>query len=182
MHVGARQTKEKESPLAIRLVQGISRGARMDVVVQKSAELGVHRITPVLTDYSVVKLEPEKAASRREHWLRICQSACEQCGRNTLPLIDLPRPLEDWLRDSRGAGTTRIVLNPGVGESVSKLPRPNGAVSLLIGPEGGLSDRERTICEQEGFTSVSLGPRILRTETAALAALAVLQAFWGDLK
>ena len=154
----------------------------MDIVVQKSTELGVRRITPVITEYSVVKLDPEKAAKRCKHWLKVAQSACEQCGRNTLPVIDLPQGLDSWLGSLKEKDATRIMLDPGSGESIAILPPAVDAVTLLVGPEGGLSDAERQQCEDSGVTAISLGPRILRTETAALAGIAVLQAYWGDMK
>ncbi len=179
--IGHRRANEIESPLAVELVQGLSRGGRMDVVIQKSTELGVRRIRPVITEYSVVKLDPDKALKRREHWLKVSQSACEQCGRNTVPEIDVPQTLASWLGSLGEDGTTRIMLQPGRGESIATLPAPDGVVILLVGPEGGLSDVERQQCEDSGFEAVSLGPRILRTETAALAGIAVLQAHWGDL-
>ena len=179
--IGHRRANEIESPLAVELVQGLSRGGRMDVVIQKSTELGVRRIRPVITEYSVVKLDPDKALKRREHWLKVSQSACEQCGRNTVPEIDVPQTLASWLGSLGEDGTTRIMLQPGRGESIATLPAPDGVVILLVGPEGGLSDVERQQCEDSGFEAVSLGPRIVRTETAALAGIAVLQAHWGDL-
>lgn len=182
LHIGDRHEQEVESPLALHLVQGISRGGRMDVVVQKSTELGVRRITPVITAFSVVKLDTERAAKRHEHWLKISQSACEQCGRNTLPEIEMPRALDSWLTGSPGDGKTRIMLDPRGRESIATLPAPDKIVELLIGPEGGLSDSEYAQCEEVGFKAVSLGPRILRTETATLAGIAVLQASWGDLR
>ena len=182
LYVGHRRVDGVESPLSIQLVQGLSRGGRMDVVIQKSTELGVRRITPVITEYSVVKLEPEKAAKRREHWLRISQSACEQCGRNILPEIDTPQRLDTWLAGVSDDSATRIMLDPGSAESIGKLPPARDAVTLLVGPEGGLSDAERQQCLNSGLKAISLGPRILRTETAALAGIAVLQANWGDLK
>jgi 16S rRNA (uracil1498-N3)-methyltransferase len=181
LQLGRRRANDIESPLSIQLVQGLSRGGRMDVVVQKSTELGVHRITPVISEFSVVKLDPEKAAKRREHWLKVSQSACEQCGRNRLPEIDVPQNLHSWLANPADEDRVRIMLDPGSGESIAKLAPAVNAVTLLVGPEGGLSDSERQQCEEKGFRSMSLGPRILRTETAALAAIAVLQAYRGDL-
>ena len=181
LQVGRRSANDIESPLSIQLVQGLSRSGRMDVVVQKSTELGVHRITPVITEFSVVKLDPEKAAKRREHWLKISQSACEQCGRNTLPEIDLPQTLHSWLANLADEDTLKIMLDPGSGESIAKLAPAVDAITLLVGPEGGLSHGERRQCEEQGLKAISLGPRILRTETAALAGIAVLQAYWGDL-
>jgi 16S rRNA (uracil1498-N3)-methyltransferase len=182
LHVGDRHTSNTESPLAIHLVQGISRGGRMDLVIQKSTELGVRRITPVLTDFSVVKLGGERATRRQEHWRKISQSACEQCGRNTLPRIDLPRALNRWLDTYKEDGATRIMLDPTSDDSIATMQVPDTKVELLVGPEGGFSDTERAQCRESGFEAVSLGPRILRTETAALAGIAVLQATWGDLK
>lgn len=182
LHVGDRHAQEVESPLIIHLVQGISRGGRMDVVIQKSTELGVHRITPVMSEFSVVKLIGNRAARRHEHWLKISQSACEQCGRNMLPEIDMPQRLDSLLRSYRCDGATRIVLDPGSNHSIATVAVPDNRVELLVGPEGGLSDTERARCVDSGFKAVYLGPRILRTETAALAGIAVLQALWGDLK
>jgi len=181
VRVGNRRAREVESRLTIQLVQGLSRGGRMDVVIQKATELGIQRITPVITEFSVVKLDPEKSAKRRDHWLKVSQSACEQCGRNTLPEIDLPQGLEDWLARLGGDSASRIMLDTGSSESIATLPGPDEIVTLLVGPEGGFHDSERRRCIELGFTAVSLGPRILRTETAAVAGIAVLQARWGDL-
>lgn len=180
LSLGQRHREELESPLAVHLAQGLSRGGRMDVVMQKATELGVRRITPVITEFSVVRLDAERAARRHEHWSKISQSACEQCGRNTLPGIDDAREFDAWLA-ARSDATTRIVLDPHSNKTVSALPAAQGTVELLIGPEGGLSDAEYRRCEEAGFEAVALGPRILRTETAAITAIAVIQAMWGDL-
>ena len=178
--IGERIGRDVESPLAIRLIQGISRGERMDFVVQKATELGVRRITPVITKFSVVRLDAAKAQKRAEHWTKIAQGACEQCGRNRLPEIDAPQAFGAML-DSLGPGEARIVLQPGTDQPLAS-PRFAGRhIELLIGPEGGLSDGELEQAAAAGFVACSLGPRILRTETAALAALAVLQAAHGDL-
>lgn len=182
VQLGEHHAAEVESRLAIHLVQGISRGGRMDVVIQKSTELGVRRITPIITEFSVVKLGSDRSIRRHEHWQKISQSACEQCGRNTLPQIDLPQNLSSWLGKRNDAGMTGIMLDPGSTESISSMQVPEAGVELLIGPEGGLSDAERTQCQESGFRSVSLGPRVLRTETAALAGISVLQSLWGDLR
>ena len=178
--VGERNGREAEAPLAIRLIQGISRGDRMDFVVQKATELGVRRITPVITEFSVVRLDGAKAQKRAEHWTKIAQGACEQCGRNRLPAIDAPQALAAML-DSPACGGARIVLHPGAGESLASGRFAGERIELLIGPEGGLSGGELEQAAAAGFVACSLGPRILRTETAALAALAVLQAAHGDL-
>lgn len=180
--VGQRHLKEIESPLIVELVQGLSRGGRMDVVIQKSTELGVRRIRPVVTEFSVVKLDADKALKRRAHWLRVAQSACEQCGRNTVPEIEAPQALADWLDGLSADGTTRIMLQAGGTDSIAALPTPGNAVTLLVGPEGGLSAAERRQCVDSGFRAVSLGPRTLRTETAAIAGIAALQGQWGDFK
>ncbi|HET6629098.1 MAG TPA: 16S rRNA (uracil(1498)-N(3))-methyltransferase [Woeseiaceae bacterium] len=178
--VGAARERGLESPLAVRLIQGLARGDRMDFVVQKATELGVQRITPVITEFSVVRLAAAKADKRVEHWQKIAQGACEQCGRNTVPGIDPPQPLTAVL-DARPHGSTRVVLHPGAGDPLPALRIHDGRIELLIGPEGGLSSGELDMATTAGYLACSLGPRILRTETAAMAALAVLQARYGDL-
>ncbi len=169
-----------ESPLQIRLVQSISRGERMDFVIQKATELGVHRISPVLTEFSVVKLQADRASRRLAHWNKIAQSACEQCGRSRIPVIDEPSVLHDFLRANIPA-ECRLMLKPSAGTSLHQVDTAESTIDLLIGPEGGISDTETEMLLDAGFNAVSLGPRVLRTETAALAAVAILQAKWGDL-
>jgi len=169
-----------ESALKIHLVQGISRGERMDFVVQKATELGVKRITPVFTEYGVVKLNGARAAKRNDHWQSVAIGACEQSGRIRPPLIDAPVDLNAWF----GAGTKEadsdLILRPGAATPLSSIAAPVTKVCLLIGPEGGFSDTEYEDAKIAGFAAVSLGPRILRTETAALTAIAVVQSLWGD--
>lgn len=174
-------TADRESPLRIHLLQGISRGDRMDHVVQKTTELGVTHITPVLTEYSVVKLTNERAAKRTHHWRGIVASACEQCGRNVLPAVDEPVALRDALGGFVGQPGTRIFLDPrgSAGPGVHE-PQDDQLV-VLIGPEGGFSAAEFELAEAAGFIATRFGPRILRTETAAIAALAALQSRFGDL-
>jgi 16S rRNA (uracil1498-N3)-methyltransferase len=176
---GQYSTPETESGLEIRLVQGISRGDRMDAVVQKATELGVHRISPVSTEFSVVRLDARRSEKKTEHWQRIAQSACEQCGRNTVPQIDEPAELLSVLGND--CGGTRLVLLPGSRQALADLAAPEGTLTLLIGPEGGFSDQEEQLALARGFLPRSLGPRILRTETAAIAALAILQSHFGDI-
>jgi 16S rRNA (uracil1498-N3)-methyltransferase len=171
--VGESHEVATESPLKIHLVQGMSRGERMDFVVQKATELGVKRITPVLTEYGVVKLDGERAIKRRDHWQGVAASACEQSGRTRLPLIDTPLPLKDWFGSKPDEVGTQLILAPGANTSLASLPEPVTKICVLVGPEGGFIS---------GFKSVALGPRVLRTETAAAAALAVLQSLWGDLR
>ena len=170
-----------ESELQIHLVQGISRGERMDFVVQKATELGVARISPVLTHHGVVKLAGQRAEKRRIHWQRVAESACEQSGRVRPPAIDSPLPLNEWLGAQRAASTTDVILRPGANKPLAAVGTPEDGLCLLIGPEGGFSDREYDDAKLAGFEAVALGPRILRTETAAVAAIAIAQSRWGDL-
>ena len=171
-----------ESRLKTHLVQGISRGERMDFVVQKATELGVKRITPVLTAYGVVKLDAKRAAKRRDHWQAVAENACEQSGRIRPPLIDDVVALNSWFGARPKAADLDLVLTPGASQSLAGIAAPQTKVCLLVGPEGGLSPSETDDADVAGFRAVSLGPRILRTETAAVAALAVAQARWGDLE
>ena len=170
-----------ESPLPIHLLQGVSRGDRMDTVVQKSTELGVSRLSPVLTRYSVVKFEGERAAKRSHHWRRVAQSACEQCGRNTVPEIDAPATLAEWLDSTDRLPHQKLLLHSDAAENISTVNLQPHDMVILTGPEGGLSRDEIEQAVAAGFKAVSLGPRILRTETAAIAATAILQARFGDI-
>ena len=171
-----------ESGLKVHLVQGVSRGERMDFVVQKATELGVKRITPVLTEFGVVKLDATRAEKRREHWQKVAASACEQCGRVRLPLIDAPLPLKHWFGNKAERVDTELILKPGAATPLTRIEAPKTKVCVLVGPEGGFSDGEFEDAAIAGFRAVSLGPRVLRTETAAVATLAVLQSLWGDLR
>ena len=167
--------------LNIALGLGISRSARMDYAVQKSVELGVSTIAPLFTERGIVKLAPQRLQTRLEHWRAIIVHACEQSGRNILPALEAPQPLSAWLR--RGGDEAKFVLTPDARQRISALgglDRPR--VSLLIGPEGGLSPAEQALASEQGHLPLSLGPRTLRTETAVAAALAVFQAYWGDMR
>ncbi len=179
--VGAAIVTATESPLKIHLVQGVSRGERMDVVVQKATELGVKRISPVLTEYAMVKLEGKRASKRREHWQKIAEGACEQSGRTRPPLIDEPLLLKTWFGSKTSETDVDLILKPYATTSMASLKAPQTKVCLLIGPEGGFSDNEYEDAEVSGFKAVSLGPRVLRTETAAIAAVTVAESLWGDL-
>lgn len=181
LETGSRVDAVAESPLRLHLVQGVSRGERMDLVVQKATELGVKRISPVLTAHAVVKLDEARAEKRRQHWQRIAESACEQCGRIRPPRIDGPVTLRQWFGERTPHADSDIVLHPQAQTPFVSLEAPATKLCLLIGPEGGLSDAEIADAAVAGFLPVALGPRILRTETAALAALAIAQARWGDL-
>ncbi len=171
---------DRESPLSLTLVQGVSRGERMDLVMQKATELGVARLVPVMTERSVVKLDAAQAAKRLQHWQGVVAAACEQSGRAWLPEVLPPQPLLKWLAQPAKEGEQRFLLHPGSSTRARDLPALRSA-TLLIGPEGGLAPQEREAALLAGFQDLSLGPRILRTETAALAALAALQAVAGDL-
>ncbi len=169
---------ERESPLAVTLLQGLSSGDRMDLTVQKSVELGVHAIQPVATEKSVVRLAGERAAARCEHWRRIAIASCEQCGRNRIPEILPPLPLA---RYAAPADALKLVLAPDAGASLKQAIHGNAAtIVLAVGPEAGFSETEERLLVATGFQPVTLGPRILRTETAAPAALAALNALAGD--
>lgn len=176
--VGAARAAIAESPLKVTLAQGISRGERMDYTIQKAVELGVERIVPVVTERTVVSLSDERADKRLQHWHGVLVAACEQSGRAHLPRLSPIVTLERWLE--AGPDGLGLVLDPRAADGVDALERP-AAVTLLIGPEGGLADHERADAYARGYRGARLGPRILRTETAALAALAVLQYRWGDL-
>lgn len=178
--VGASIQTNTESPLKVHLVQGVSRGERMDLVVQKATELGVKRISPVLTEYGVVKLDGSRAGKRREHWQKIAESSCEQSGRTRPPLIDEPLPLKAWFGAKTSATDVDLILCPNANTAMASIKAPKTKVCLLIGPEGGFSDNEYEDAEVSGFKAVSLGPRILRTETAAIAAITVAESLWGD--
>ena len=170
---------ERESPLTVWLAQGISRGERMDFTIQKAVEMGVSRIIPLFTEHCGVQLDEERLKKRLRHWQGVATSACEQCGRNRIPHIDPPAKLSNWLMEP-GNGL-RLVLDPNAEHSLPDIPPPAQCISLLIGPEGGLSEQELELAKQAGHVGLRLGPRILRTETAAVAALAAAQALWGDL-
>ncbi|SBT09525.1 Ribosomal RNA small subunit methyltransferase E [Candidatus Accumulibacter aalborgensis] len=175
---------ERESALSITLVQALQAGDRMDLTVQKAVELGVDRIVPVISRRGVVRLEDQRALRRVEHWRGVVAASCEQCGRNRLPEVAIPESLEHWLARAAERGALRLMLVPAAGHSLSMLPGPiaDGRVELLIGAEGGLAPEEMQMAALAGFLSVRLGPRVLRTETAGLAALAAIQFLWGDLK
>jgi len=170
-----------ESPLRITLVQGISRGERMDWTLQKATELGVIGVAPVLTSRSVVRLDEKQAAKKHAHWRAIVIGACEQCGRSRIPTVGMPVQLRDHFANVRKDGM-RLVLSPSAPASLAGIASLPSKVDLLIGPEGGLDDDEISAAQKAGFMPVRLGPRVLRTETAGVAALTVLQALWGDLQ
>ncbi len=169
-----------ESPLRVTLAQGISRGERMDYTLQKAVELGVVAIQPLFAEHGGVALVGERLARKIQHWRGIVVGACEQCGRNRLPELREPMALADWLTGLRRESGLRLLLDPLAERGLRGLEPPSGEMTLLIGPEAGLSPAEIAGALQAGFTGVRLGPRILRTETAGVAALAAAQALWGD--
>ena len=179
LRVLSRLPARPESPLRLTLVQALSRGERMDQTLQKSTELGVVAFQPLLTERVEVRIRPEKLKQRMEHWHKVVVSACEQCGRATIPDLNEPIGLDEWL--GRTEQAQRLVLEPGSETALAKT-RLGDRVELLIGPEGGFSERELATMSQNEVLAVSLGPRILRTETAGPAAIAVLQAIAGDLR
>ena len=174
-----------ESPLNITLLQGISSGDRMDYTIQKAVELGVKNIVPINTTRSVVKLSSERAEKRLAHWQSVVHAACEQSGRALVPLVAAPIDLSAWLASNSHSNSTRILLNPVGATRLAELPKPTGnielrRIELLVGAEGGLSQAEIDAALSQGFKSILLGARILRTETAALVAIAAMQTIWGD--
>lgn len=169
---------DRESALDVTLAQCVSKGERMDYTIQKAVELGVTAIVPLLSVRSVVKLDGERWEKKLEHWRGIVVSACEQSGRTRLPPVLAPQKYEAWVAAPSAA--PRLVLAPMAAQPLRAVT-PATAVSLLVGPEGGLSDPEIDAARRAGCTAITLGPRVLRTETAGVAALAALQALWGDL-
>jgi 16S rRNA (uracil1498-N3)-methyltransferase len=176
--IGEARALDRESPLAVTLVQCMARADRMDVIVQKATELGVARIIPVQSRRGVVRLDAAQAESKAAHWRAIAVNACEQCGRNRLPAVETPRRLLDYL-GSLPAGGARLLLEPAA--ETRRAAPIGGEVSVAIGPEGGLDEEEIEAFRLTGFQTMRLGPRVLRTETAAIAALAYLQSRYGDL-
>jgi len=174
----SRQDVERESPLAITLAQCLSSADRMDITLQKATELGVFRIVPLASQRSVVKLSSERAGKRVAHWHNVLVAACEQCGRNRVPKVDAIADLADFLGVPGGAGV-RVLLAPDASRDLRSL-EPSNTVTLLAGPEGGLAPEERRQAEASGFVPIRFGPRVLRTETAPLAAIAAMQVLWGD--
>lgn len=167
-----------ESPLRIHLGIGISRGERFDWVVQKATELGVAEISPLLTERVEVRLQGDREARKQRHWQQVAMSACEQCGRSTLPRLHEARPLAEWLPGVEEE--RRLVLHHRSDAGLGAAEQPR-SVCLLVGPEGGLAEAEIDAALAAGFAALALGPRVLRTETAPVAALAILQARWGDM-
>lgn len=178
--VGQFHDVSRESPLSVTLVQGISKGDRMDWTLQKAVELGVSAVVPVVTERCNVSLDPERQDKKLDHWRGVMISACEQSGRTRVPLLHPVQRLAQWL--AQPSDTIRVMLDPEGEAGLADLQLADAALSLIIGPEGGLSANERALVASAGGLRARLGPRVLRTETAGVVALAVLQARAGDLR
>lgn len=174
--------RDAEGPYPITVAQSLASGDKMDWIVEKSVELGASAIVPLAAARSVLRLSPERAAKRLDHWRAIAQSACEQCGRNRLPTVAPVAQLDHWLANLHGRPGLKLMLSPVHTTAFTSLPvpAPGIPVTILIGPEAGLTDAEEAQAVAAGFVPVLLGPRVMRTETAALAALAAIHARWGD--
>lgn len=187
--IGAVRIVDRESPFKVTLVQCVPRGDRMDFIVQKATELGVERIVPVMSQRSVVRLEPAQAASKQAHWRAVTISACEQCGRNRLPCIETPLPLLNYLgaASASASNVLRLALQPGRADetqraaSMAHITSPVTGAFIAIGPEGGFAPEELDAFDLSRFSRLGLGPRVLRTETAAIVAIALVQARFGDM-
>jgi 16S rRNA (uracil1498-N3)-methyltransferase len=177
-HVISRQTPERESPLVIALAQCVPSGDRMDATLQKSTELGVSRIVPIASERSIVRLSSDRADRRVAHWRNVVIAACEQCGRNRVPEIGAIIGFDGFLGQA-ATDELRLLLAPDADRDLKQLEPPR-KVTLLVGPEGGFAPEERQRAETRGFIPVRFGPRVLRTETAPLAAIAAMQVLWGD--
>ncbi|MFT3792616.1 MAG: 16S rRNA (uracil(1498)-N(3))-methyltransferase [Rudaea sp.] len=171
---------DRESTLDITLAQGIARGEKMDWILQKATELGVARIVPLVTERTEVKLDEERAQRRVAHWRQVVAGACEQSGRARLPEIAVPQRLDRWLGDLDGGAALRLALLPEGDAGLRQFARIENGVLLCVGPEGGFSDNDVAQLRQARFHGLRLGPRVLRTETAGIAAIAALQAWFGD--
>lgn len=171
--------EQRESTLHITLAQGVSRAQHMDYTLQKAVELGVSKIVPVITEFGNVQFDQQREQKKLLHWQLIIISACEQSGRNRLPEILAPVPLSRWLEID--SNSVKVLLQPGAAQRLTGLQLVNSSLSLLSGPEGGFSRAEEEQAVACGYVAVELGPRVLRTETAAVAAISACQTLWGDM-
>jgi len=179
VRVNAQISLSVESPLQLHLGQGVSKGERMDIALQKAVELGVSEITPIITENCNVKLDEERWQKKHASWQKLIIAACEQSQRNVLPVLNMPVSMQQWF--GQGCELDKIILVPGSRTYLSGLSKPQKGFRIVIGPEGGLSEQEVYTATQTGYTAVNIGSRILRTETAAIASLAILQSIFGDI-
>lgn len=170
---------DRESSINTVLVQAVVTGSKMDMLIQKAVELGVTKIVPVISERCQVQLKDKRAKTRQQHWSSVIESACEQCGRTRLPVLEKVTPLFPWATEVSG-GVTKLVLQPDAGYSLKDIKEPDHTVMMMVGPEGGFSNNEISKLENANYKSIQLGSRVLRTETAGLAALAGIQTLWGD--
>ena len=180
LEIGTTLNSIPESPLQITLLQGIARHDHMDLILRKAVELGVQTIQPLWMQRSQKRLKGERMEKRSRHWEGVIISACEQCGRATLPTLLTADDYANGFNKDTADSALRLMLQPDASSSLRSLEKPAGRVSVLVGPEGGLTTEEQALASASGFTGIRMGPRILRTETAALAALAGIQTLWGD--
>ena len=179
VRIGSFHDISRESSLITHLGLGISKGERMDIALQKAVELGVSQITPLFTEHCVVQLTGSRALKKQEHWQAVIISACEQSGRNSIPALNSVGTFNDWL--SRIQAATKLILDPEASTALSMIKLQKPELAMTVGPEGGFSQAEIEQARLAGFQGVTLGPRVLRTESAALASLAAVQCLWGDL-
>jgi 16S rRNA (uracil1498-N3)-methyltransferase len=179
VRLDARLDVEREAPLAVTLAQAIAANDAMDYAIRKAVELGAAAIQPLVTERSAPLPPGERGERRLAHWRGVVVAACEQCGRNRVPPVAAPAPFAAWLGAWKNAG---LLLSPDAASSLASRPPPSAPIALAVGPEGGFTEREVGIARAAGFACVALGPRVLRTETVAVAALATMQALWGDLR
>jgi len=177
--IGRFHDVSRESNLVTHLGLGISKGERMDFALQKAVELGVSEITPLFTEHCVIQLTGSRVVKKQAHWQAVMISACEQSGRNTIPVLNASTTFTDWLASIQTA--TRLILDPQADTGLSTITLPPAEIALTVGPEGGFSEAEIKQAGDTGFIGVSLGPRVLRTESAAVASLTAVQCMWGDL-
>lgn len=170
-----------ESPLKITLAQGLAAGDKMDWIIQKAVELGIQSIQPLLTERSIVKLDRERADKKLEHWRTVAISACEQTGRSIIPDILSPIHIVQWLSNQNQiANSLKLILTPAKAQNINHLEKPSSPVVFMVGPEGGFSEKEMNLALSSSFVPVNFGKRVLRTETASVVALSIMQNLWGD--
>jgi 16S rRNA (uracil1498-N3)-methyltransferase len=176
-----RYTVNHESPLKITLAQGLAAGDKMDWIIQKAVELGIQSIQPLLTERSIIKLDRERADKKLEHWRTVAISACEQTGRSIIPDILSPIHLVQWLSNQNQiANSLKLILTPAKAQNINHLEKPSSPVVFMVGPEGGFSEKEMNLALSSSFVPVNFGKRVLRTETASVVALSIMQNLWGD--